>query len=110
MRKLLLAILSLNAFLVQVFSVQAHSNQAIVTILNRTNQATTKITDGDSVRIQITIPQSVSTQETITFTVNDLPLTGGSCIITSGNKSCTTDSLLSLGWHWSANGAAQNTR
>lgn len=110
MRKLLLAILSLNILFVQGFSVQAQSNQAIVTILNRTNQATTKITDGDSIRIQLTLPQAVSTQETITFSVNDLSLTGGSCIITSGNKSCTTDSLLALGWHWDANGVAQNTR
>ena len=110
MRKLLLAILFLNAFFVQGFSVQSQSNRAIVTILNRTNQATTKIMDGDSIRISITLPQAVSTQETMTFALNDVSLSGGSCIITSGNKSCATDSLASLGWYWDPNGVVENTR
>jgi pimeloyl-ACP methyl ester carboxylesterase len=110
MRKLLLAILSLSAFFVQGFSVQAQSDQTTVTILNRANQATTKITDGDSIRIQITLPQTVSAQETITFTLNNVALPGSSCIITNGNKSCATDALVTLGWYWDPNGVAQNAR
>ncbi len=111
MRKLLLvAIIFLNVFFPQGFSVTAQANEASISIFNRENQATTQITDGDTIRIQITLPQTISTAETITFTVADGSLAGGSCIITSGNASCTTDSFASLGWYWNSNGAAQNTR
>jgi pimeloyl-ACP methyl ester carboxylesterase len=109
MRKLLLAIMFLNILFVQGFSVEAQSDQAIVSIINRTNRTTTKITDGDSIRIQIILSQAVSTSETITFSLNDVSLVGGSCIVTSGNKACTSDSIASLGWHWDADGVAQNT-
>ncbi len=111
MRKLLLVlIIFLNTFFIQGFSSTSQSNQATITILNRANQVTTQITDGDTIRIQITLPQAVSAQETITFILGDISLAGGSCIITSGNKSCTTDPFTSLGWHWDPNGVAQNTR
>ena len=111
MRKLLLVlIVFLNTFFIQGFSPAAQSNEAIITILDRRNQTTTQITDGDTIHIQITLPQAVSAQETITFTLGDIALAGGSCIITSGNKSCRTDSFTSLGWHWDPNGVAQSRR
>jgi pimeloyl-ACP methyl ester carboxylesterase len=111
MRKFLLMLsILLNIFFVQGFSAEAQSNQAVITILNRENRATTKITDGDSIRIQITLPQAVAAQQQITFTLGEISIAGGSCIITGGNKSCTTDSFASLGWRWDMNGVVQNTR
>jgi len=111
MRNLLLVVIVfLNTFFIQGFSSTAQSSEATIIILNRANQATTQIMDGDTIRIQITLPQAVSAQETITFTLGNILVAGGSCIITSGSKSCTTDSFTSLGWHWDPNGVAQSAR
>jgi len=111
MRRLLLVlIVFLNTFFIQGFSSTAQSNEATIRILNRANKTTTQITDGDTIRIQITLPQAAPAQETSTFALGDISLAGGSCIITSGKTSCTTDSLTSLGWHWDPNGVPQSTR
>ena len=111
MRRLFLSgIILLNVVFLQGFSFPIQSNNATIGILDRKNQMTTKITDGDTIRIQVTLPQAVSEQETITFAIGDMLLPGGSCIIISGKASCTTDLFASLGWYWDPNGVAQNTR
>jgi hypothetical protein len=111
MRKLFLAgIIFLNMFFVQGYSFKAQSNEAKIILLNRKNQATTRITDGDSLRIQLTLSQTVSSQETIQFTLGEMSLSAGSCVIPGGKTTCTTDSFPSLGWHWDPNGIAQTTR
>jgi len=111
MRKLFLAgIIFLNLFFVQGFSFIAQPNEATITILNRKNQAMTQITDGDSIRIQITLSQTISAQESILFTLGELSLPTGSCVIPSGETTCTTDLFASLGWYWDPNGVVRNTR
>jgi pimeloyl-ACP methyl ester carboxylesterase len=111
MRKLILVVIMfLNTFWVQGFSYVVQSNPAKITILNRANEAATTITDGDSIRIQITLPQAVPTDESITFSLGDAALPGGSCIISAGKTTCATDTLATLGWHWDPNGVAHNTR
>src|SRR5919197_525262 len=111
MRKLfLLGIILLNAFFVAGFSPPVQSNNATITILNHKNEVTTTITDGDQIRIRVTLPQAVSAQEAIMFMLDNTALPAGSCLLTSGHTSCETDSFASLGWHWGPNGLAQNTR
>src|SRR6266508_3487505 len=111
MRKIfLMVIIFLNMLFVQGFSFTAQANEATVTILNRKNQATTQITDGDYIRIQITLPQNVSAQATILFTLGEMSLQAGSCVIPSGETTCTTDLFASLGWRWHPNRIVQNRR
>src|SRR6266496_4670319 len=79
-------------------------------ILNRKAQPVSRITDGDTIQIQIKFSQSVTQQEKINFQFGESSFAVGSCVITSGNTSCVTDPFPSLGWHWDSNGIAQNTR
>jgi pimeloyl-ACP methyl ester carboxylesterase len=79
-------------------------------LLNRKDQATTQITDGDAVRIRITLPQPAQETQNIVFTLDDSNLNLGSCAIATGNSSCTTDAFPSLGWSWSLAGASQAVR
>jgi pimeloyl-ACP methyl ester carboxylesterase len=111
MRNLLLTvIIFLNVFFVHGFSSPAQGNETNITILNRQNRPITQITDGDTIQIQIKLSRSVQEQQTVSFTLGDSALPAGSCVITSGKDSCTTDSFAALGWYWDPNGVSQNTR
>ncbi len=108
MRKSLLILLSL--FLVQASFYTAQPAGANVSLLNRKDQATTGITDGDTVRIQITLSQPVQETQNISFSLDDLPAILSSCVIPAGKTSCTTDPFPALGWYWNGAGTSQPTR
>lgn len=109
MRRLFLTLtILLNLLFVYGFAPLQQSD-ATITILNRADQSTSQITDGDSIRIQITLSQPVTKPENIIFNLDNKFFPFGSCTITSGNTSCKTDSFLSLGWHWDLHGVAKNT-
>src|SRR5215207_3170641 len=108
MRKMLLiAIVLLNILSVEGFT-RVKQSAPNITILDRENKATAHITDGDGVRVQITLSQPVSQQENIIFTLGETSLPAGSCVVTNGDTTCTTDLFASLGWYWDANGTMQN--
>ncbi len=81
-----------------------------VSLLNRKNESVLQITDGDNIQIRVMIPQLASEEISVKFVFENDPQTIGSCIIPAGKNSCTTSSILALGWHWDASGVAQNTR
>ena len=111
MRKLfLLAILFLDVVFVQGFSFSAQPGENSVVVLNRQNQETTAIVDGDTIQLRVTLSQAVTAQMKITFTLGDASLPAGSCIILSAKTSCTTEPFSALGWHWDPSGLAQETR
>ena len=99
----LLSLLSVSGFI-------PFQQSNTLAILNRAGQPTAQITDGDTLKLQITLSQSVTQQENITFTLGDQSTPVTACVIPSGNTTCTTEAFSALGWHWSANGVAQNTR
>jgi pimeloyl-ACP methyl ester carboxylesterase len=105
---ILLVLLSLIS--ISANSSAAQSNEVSIVLLNRQGQATTEITDGDTVRIQITIPQPVQGTQNISFTLEDLSVITSSCAIPNGKISCTTDPFPALGWHWNTAGSSQLTR
>ena len=80
---------------------------ATITILNRANQATTQITDGDSLQLQLTLPQAAAEQQDIHFLFDDT--TVGTCLIPGGKTTCKTDAFPAFGWHWNINGDPQDT-
>lgn len=109
MRRTLLTLTVLLSLLsVSGFSPFQQSNT--LAILNRAGQPTAQITDGDTLKLQVTLSQSVTQPENITFTLGDQSTPVTACVIPSGNTTCTTEAFSALGWHWSANGVAQNTR
>ena len=86
------------------------ANAQTITILDREGKAITSITDGDSIRAQITLLQPTAQQETINFTLDNTSLPAGSCTIENAGTSCRTELFTSLGWYWDAGGSARNTR
>ena len=108
--KVLTFIVLLSLLSAQGFVAARQAGETNITILNRQNKATTQITDGDTIQVQIKLSEALSEQQTVSFTLGDASLPAGSCVIPSGKDSCTTDSFSALGWYWDPNGVAQNTR
>ena len=106
-RSFLTLIVILSFLFLQGFTSAIQTANPTVTVLDRNNQPTMQITDGDMVQLEVTFPQPVTQQENINFLFNDN--TVGSCLIPSGNTNCKTDPFPSLGWHWNIQGELQDT-
>jgi pimeloyl-ACP methyl ester carboxylesterase len=108
MRRLFLTSIALLSLISTYgFTPQNQTSGAIVSIINRDDRSVTQITDGDSVRLHVSLPQPVMRDETIDFLFDDT--TVGSCLIPNGNTACKTDPFPALGWHWDVHGEPQNT-
>ena len=111
MRRIFLTLTMLvSVVAVSGFVVLPQNVDASIVIINRDHQPTSQITDGDSVQIQITTSQPSAQGEEIKFAFDAHAQIIGSCSIAAGKDSCTTQVISTLGWHWDANGVAQNTR
>lgn len=110
MRRILLSLFVLLSLLPIYGFVPLPQSNATIAILNRAGQPTEQITDGDTLKLQITLSQSVTQQENITFKLGDQSAPVAACVIPNGKTTCTTESFSALGWHWAVNGIAQNTR
>jgi len=86
----------------------AQVNTATLMLLDRTGQTKTQITDGDTVQIQITLPQAVAQETRISFSLNGIT-TVGACAIAANSDTCLTEKFSALGWYWDSNGNPQNT-
>jgi pimeloyl-ACP methyl ester carboxylesterase len=110
MRLTLLVLTTLSAlFSLHGFGSYRQSPVAIVELLDRSGRTASKITDGDTVRIRVTLPGSPGSSESITFKLDDTNIVVGTCMITS-DPACKTDPLLSLGWYWDSGGVPRGTR
>ena len=108
MQRFLLAALIPGILFVGGFSTPAQINSATITLLDRTGRASAQITDGDTVQIQLTLPQKVATETQIDFFLNGDPSVG-SCVITVNTDACATEKFSAFGWYWDAQGNPQNT-
>jgi pimeloyl-ACP methyl ester carboxylesterase len=107
MRKRVLIFVLLTIVSTQAFIPAQQPGGTTLTILNRKNQATTQITDGDTIQIQVVLGQPAARQESLSFLFGDT--TVGSCTIPNGDTTCKTDWFPSLGWHWNGNGMPRDT-
>lgn len=111
MRRILLVLTVLAGVFSSVgFGHSWQASDAVIVIFNRAGQPTSRITDGDTIRLQVILSQTLNQPATITFTLGDQAFTVGSCVIPAGSAACQTDPFQSLGWHWDTGGAAQSTR
>ncbi|MGE5375732.1 MAG: lipase family alpha/beta hydrolase [Bacteroidota bacterium] len=108
---------SIFIFLILLGIFSTHENSqasqpgtAKVILLNRQEKATTQITDGDTVRIQVTLYQPVQATQNISFTLDGASAVLGSCTLPAGKTSCTTDPFPSLGWYWTPEEVSQSVR
>jgi len=81
-----------------------------IIILNREDQPISQLTDGDSIRIQITLAGSAEQTQKINFSLVNTSILIGSCTLESGDSSCTTDPFSALGWYWDGEAVAQSIR
>jgi pimeloyl-ACP methyl ester carboxylesterase len=107
-RILLVSITLLSLLFVSGFSPSPQITAPTIMLLDRAAKATTQITDGNSVRIQFSLPQSVSAQTRVNFSLNNVTAVG-SCVVEVNASACETEPFSALGWYWDANGAPQNT-
>jgi len=78
-----------------------------IMLLDRTGQTRTQITDGDTVQLQITLPQTTSQRTSINFSLNGVTSLG-LCVVEVNADTCKTESFSALGWYWDSNGVPQN--
>lgn len=81
-----------------------------IVLLDRNQSAATKITDGDQVRIRVTLAEKVSAPLRIDFFLDGETGAVGDCEIQSNSNDCQTGPIASLGWHWQAGGLAGQSR
>ena len=108
-RILLASLILLSLFPVYGFLPNQQTTTTI-TILDRDQQAVTRIRDGDTIRIQITFPTPATEQQKVNFKLGNDSLIVGSCVMTSGKTGCATDAFPALGWSWDSHGSRQTTR
>jgi pimeloyl-ACP methyl ester carboxylesterase len=88
----------------------AQTPPASLLILDRDQKAVTRITDGDQIRLQISL--GARTNETVTaeFHLEDASPSFANCEISTDASQCETAPFSALGWHWQANGQAKESR
>lgn len=107
-RMFLVSIVFLSLLFVSGFLPASQITAPTIMLLDRAGQTITQITDGNTVRIQFSLPQSVSIQTKINFSLNNVTAVG-SCVVDVNASACETEPFSALGWYWSANAEPQNT-
>lgn len=102
--KILTLFVVMNLFLASGFTLREQTSLPTLTIINRNQNPTTQITDGDTIQLKAVYPQPVQGQETINFFLDETLMPVGSCVIPGGKTFCITQPILALGWHWDPNG------
>lgn len=91
------------------FSSERQTAANAIIILDRNGQPVSNLTDGNNIRLRVTLPQAAAQTETITFLLDDdTPV--GSCVAASGESTCESDLFPALGWYWDANGNGHTKR
>lgn len=80
-----------------------------VQILNRSNQETSLIHDGDTITLTLNNAFAPSQDQTVTFFL-DTSLTLASCTLQANQTSCSSSPLSALGWYWDLGGVARPNR
>ena len=108
--KILTFFIVLNLFFSSGFAEKEQTPGTTLIVFNRQQNPTTKITDGDTIQLQVVYPQTVQGQEMINFVLDGQSLSVGSCVVPDGKTSCITQPIRALGWHWDPNGNPVETR
>ncbi|HEY6073207.1 MAG TPA: hypothetical protein VIV15_07425, partial [Anaerolineales bacterium] len=100
--------LLISGFIVPLSAAQ--TSQPNITIIDRSGENTTALTDGNQIQLEISLAAPPAQAEEITFIL--LGDTGkvASCTVPAGASVCRTDAFDALGWHWDSGHAGQPTR
>jgi hypothetical protein len=81
-----------------------------ILLLNRRGTFTTRLTDGDLIKLRLRLKNQTSQAVQASFYFDDPQSPLGTCTIAAGQEQCETDLLPALGWYWGADGTPQTNR
>ncbi|MGE0128697.1 MAG: esterase/lipase family protein [Blastocatellales bacterium] len=80
------------------------ANPATVEVLNRQSAKIDSLTDGDVVKLKVTLNQPADLAYVASFKFADDERQIGKCIIKPGKQECETEFAPALGWYWGKDG------
>src|SRR3972149_6738024 len=69
-----------------------------------------RVTDGDTIHLRMSFPQTVEGVTAVEFTLDDVARPVATCTAPSGADSCETDPFAAFGWYWRSGGVAAPER
>ena len=81
-----------------------------VEVIGRDGKAVTRITDGDTISLRVTLAEKAGSKESIGFALADDGTKVGECAVDAGQTGCTTAPFHAFGWHWHSDGTAAPQR
>ena len=93
-------------------SLPAHSQVSSpeVVLLNTRGLPIDHLTDGDEIRLRITLPQSAEQPMQVSFNLAGSGTPLGECNIDRGQDRCDSKPFAALGWHWKPGGSPVTQR
>jgi pimeloyl-ACP methyl ester carboxylesterase len=94
--------------LVSPMAVHAQTSSLTVEILDKDAHSITQVVDGNRVQLRAAFGEAVSAQTPIDFLLDDQII--ASCLVPTGEKSCATEFIETLGWFWAGGGVSTHSR
>ena len=107
---LLSAILSTALLLVHSLPALSQASSPQVVLLNTRGLPIDHLTDGDEIRLRITLPQSVNQPMQVSFSLVGSGTPLGECNLERGQDRCDSQPFAALGWYWDAGGSPVRQR
>ncbi|CAG0991425.1 partial Lipase EstA, partial [Anaerolineae bacterium] len=79
-------------------------------VLDRNGAVISKLTDGDSIKLQIKIANPADQPLSVSFSTTPDNQSVAECTVAKGSDTCQTELFASLGWYWSKIGQPQKSR
>jgi triacylglycerol esterase/lipase EstA (alpha/beta hydrolase family) len=80
-----------------------------ITILDLNGNEVSKLVDGNSIRLRISLDEAVKQPALVAFSLDSPGYVVAGCPILAGEKSCQSDPFRSLGWFWGPTSTASST-
>ena len=108
---LLLALLPGLIVVLAIWPSEAHeSDQLKLVLRNRVGTEITSLTDGDQVKLNVTLTTAATKTTEITFELVPGNKAIAKCTIPGGAKTCDSENISALGWFWGEGAKSHATR
>jgi pimeloyl-ACP methyl ester carboxylesterase len=113
--KAMLSVLACSIFLVSILispilPARAQAGSAVLEVLDRQEQVTGQITDGDQVSLRLTLTEAAAQATPVSFRMASTGLEVAGCAIEQGDVSCQSKPFAATGWYWDPGAMVQPSR
>ncbi len=105
----LLTLLSIVNVLFLIKPVGSQSSTADLVLLDRQDQSISSLTDGDAIRLRLTLAETANAPARVAFSLDGSEPTVSECSLSKGENRCETALFPALGWYWTAGGAPRKS-